>query len=291
MSQPTFDDKVKTAIDRIRPAEQRVARFFQENREETLIGSASSLAEKVGTSDATVIRTVKALGFSGMDEMRRSLADEMQSNPSPSSRLARTLDDVGGDLISALDVTIDIHQKALERLRRDITSKDFENAVQYIVAARRAYVFGIGPSSAMASYFSIQLERFGIEAISLTQTGILLADRLLHLSPGDLMMIFAYGRIYPELATILDHAAKRGVSTILFSDTLGAKLRNQVNLVLSVQRGRTDMLSMHTTTLSLIEALLVGVAKTQPEKTMASLKLLNELRASVAGRRMDLPDS
>jgi len=291
MNQLTFEDRVNASIERIRPAEQRVARFFLENREEALIGSASSLAEKVGTSDATVIRAVKGLGFSGMEELRRSLADEMRSNPSPSTRLTRTLSDVGDELISALELTLDIHQEALERLRRDITPENFENAVQQIVSARRVYVFGIGPSSAMANYFSIQLERFGIEATSLTQTGLLLADQLLHLRQGDLLMIFAYGRIYPELATILDHAARRSVSTVLFSDTLGAKLCDQVDLVLSVQRGRTDMLSMHTTTLGLIEALLVGVAKTQPEKTMASLKLLNELRAEVVGRRMDLPAS
>jgi len=289
MSKSTFDDKVNSSINLIRPAEQRVARFFMENREETLIGSASSLARKVGTSDATVIRTVKALGFSGMEEMRRSLADDLRGNQSPSNRLARTLSDVGDDLISALDLTLDIHQNALERLRRDLTAEEFKSAVHYIVASKRTYIFGIGPSSAMANYFSIQLERFGIKANSLTQTGLLLADQLLHLEQGDLMMIFAYGRIYPELATILDQANRRGVSTVLFSDTLGAKLRDRVDLVLSVQRGRTDMLSMHTTTLALIEALLVGVAKTQPEKTMASLQTLNELRANVVGRRMDLP--
>ncbi|HER26121.1 MAG TPA: MurR/RpiR family transcriptional regulator [Rhodospirillales bacterium] len=273
------------------PAEQRVVRFFQGNREQTLIESALSLAEKVGTSDATVIRAVKSLGFSGMEEMRRSLADEMRSNPSPFNRLERTLDDVGDDLISALDTTIDIHQKALERLRRDITPENFEDAVQYIIAAKRVYIFGIGPSSAMANYFSIQLKRFGIEATSVTQTGILLADQLLHLRQGDLMMIFAYGRIYPELATILDQSAKRGVISLLFSDTLGTKLRDQVDLTLSVQRGRTDMLSMHTTTLGLIEALLVGVAKSQPEKAMASLKALNKLRTNLVGKRMDLPVS
>jgi len=289
MNEQLFEDRVNAHIGQIRQAEQRVARFFLDNREETLIGSASSLANQVGTSDATVIRTVKALGFSGMDEMRRNLANEMQANPSPSNRLARTLNEVNDELISALDLTLDIHQQSLERLRHDIKSEDFEKAIKYIVDANRAYIFGIGPSSAMANYFSIQLERFGIQAVSLTQTGLLLADRLLHLKQGDLMMIFAYERVYPELVTILDQAAKHNVSTVLFSDTLGPKLDDQVNLTLSVQRGRTDMLSMHTTTLALIEALLVGVAKTQPEETMASLKLLNQIRAEVAGKRMDIP--
>ncbi|MCF8467720.1 MAG: MurR/RpiR family transcriptional regulator [Sneathiella sp.] len=289
MAEPTFAERVTASILEIRPAEQRVARFFLDNREETLINSASSLAGMVGTSDATVIRTVKALGFSGMEELRRFLAADMRNNPTPSSRLARTLTGVGSDLISALDMTVDIHQKALERLRHDITPESFEKTVRHIVAAKRTYIFGIGPSSAMASYFSIQLERFGIEATPLTQTGLLLADQLLRLEENDLMMIFAYGRIYSELETILDHAARCNVPVILFSDTLGVKLRNRVEQALTVQRGRTDLLSMHTTTLGLIEALLLGIAKVQPEKALASLELLNELRASVSGKRMDLP--
>jgi hypothetical protein len=45
---------------------------------------------------------------------------------------------------------------------------------------------------------------------------------------------------------------------------------------------------MHTATLGRIEALLIGVATTQPEKTMASLNSLNELRAKLVGRRLDI---
>jgi hypothetical protein len=46
---------------------------------------------------------------------------------------------------------------------------------------------------------------------------------------------------------------------------------------------------MHTATLALFEALLVGVAAQRPAATIASLKLLNELRAQLAGKPMDLP--
>ncbi len=291
VKQSTFDERVNARAGLISPAERRVARFFQENREETLIASASSLAGMVGTSDATVIRTAKSLGFSGMEALRRALAAELRENLSPASRLARTLDETGDDLTAALDVTLDIHQKALERLRRDITPELFETAVQYITDAKRVFVFGIGPSSAMADYMTIQLGRFGVEAISLTQTGLFLADRLLQLREGDLLMIFAYGRVYPEVETILDQADRHGVLKVLFSDTLGKKLRRKVDLALPVQRGHADMFSMHTATLGLIEALLVGVAMSQPDKAMASLRSLNELRAKLAGRRMDLPVS
>ena len=102
----TFNDRLKACADRISPAEQRVARFFLENREEVLIASASALARQAGTSDATVVRTAKALGFAGMEELRRTLARELREDLSPAGRMARTLSKVSDDLGSALDVTL-----------------------------------------------------------------------------------------------------------------------------------------------------------------------------------------
>jgi len=288
-SSSSFADRLSASLERISPAEQRVARFFQENREEVLIASAAALAEKTGTSDATVVRTAKALGFAGMEALRRSLAGELRQNPSPANRMTRTLSEIGDDLEAAFEVTLDVHQKSIEGLRRDITPDKFGSTVQSIVDAQRVFIFGIGPSSAMADYFTVQLGRFGIDTLSLTQTGLLLADGLQKLREGDLLMIFAYGRVYRELAALLDQADRCRVTKILFSDTLGAKLRNRVDWVLPVARGRADMFSMHTATLALIEAILVGVAIDRPGETVASLETLNRLRSGLAGKAMNLP--
>lgn len=290
MTAPTsLDDRVSESVGRMSPAEQRVARFFTGNREEILIASASALAAMAGTSDATVIRTARTLGFTGMDELRRSLVAELRQNPSPAARVAETLKAVGKDPASALSVTLDIHRDAIERLRRDITPALFQDAVERIAGAGRIFIFGIGPSSAMAEYFAIQLGRFGLDARSLTQTGLLLADGLQQLRSDDLVLIFAYGRVYREVAALVKQARRCGAATMLFTDSLGPKLRRSVDMVLPVERGRADMVSMHTATLALIEALLVGVAAHRPDETMASLKSLNSLRADLAGEPMDLP--
>jgi len=286
---PTFKDQVEACIGSISPAEQNVARFFMGNREEVLIASASALAQQIGTSDATVVRTVKALGFTGMEELRRTLAHELRENLSPASRVAKTLSEVGDDLETAFHVTLDIHQNSLESLRHNITPDDFRNTVHSIISARRVFIFGIGPSSSMAEYFTTQLGRFGIEAISLTQTGLLLADGLQKLKKNDLLIMFAYGRIYRELTALLDHADHCGAATLLVSDTLGPRLQDRVDAVLPVARGRADMLSMHTATLALIETILVGIATQSPDQTIASLKSLNNIRAALSGKPMDIP--
>ncbi len=265
------------------PAERRVARYFQGNREEVLISSAAALAAKAETSDATVVRATRALGFSGLDELRRALANELRTSLSPAERLSRTLGEVGDDLFAAFNMTLEIHEGSLDGLRRNITPDLFEKAVDAVANAARVLVFGLGPSSAIADYLVIQLGRFGLIAEALANTGILFADDLRRLREGDLVIILAYGRVYAELAALLDEIARLHLRSFLITDSLAEKLRSRVDFVLPVPRGRAEMLSMHTATLGFIEALLVGVATRRPAEILASLHALNEAREKLGG--------
>jgi DNA-binding MurR/RpiR family transcriptional regulator len=289
MSSPSFDERVAGHLDKMSPAEQRVARVLLEAREEALVASAASLAVKAQTSDATVVRTVKSLGFSGLDELRRLLAAELKQSLTIANRLTETLRDVGDDLQVAFGRTLDIHCDAIEKLRRDISPEMFRAAVSALTRAKRVVIFGIGPSSAISTYFTTQLGRFGIDTMCLIQTGLLFADDLRRLREGDLLIALAYTRVYSELAVLLDEADRHRLKKILVTDSLASKLRQRVDLVLPVARGRADMLSMHTATLSLLEALLVGIAVRNPEGTVRSLEALNRLRRDVVGEPMDVP--
>lgn len=284
----TFDERVSSALGRLSPAEQRVARFFQENRAEVLHASAASLSVKMKTSDATVIRTAKSLGFDGLDDLRSSLAAEMSQRPTIAGRLSRTLGEVGNDLAAAFQTTLDIHLSSIEDLRRDVTAQMFRQAVQLIGKARRVVIFGIGPSSAMAAYWAIQLGRFGIDALTFTRTGLLFADDLRSLRAGDAVVMMAYGRIYHELSVLLEETKRLGLKSLLLTDGLGGRVQDKIDLILPVARGRADLLSMHTATLSLIEALLVGIAAENPGTALQSVERLNGLRASLAGKPMDI---
>jgi len=284
----SFDERVTDRFAQMRPAEQRAARFFQENREEVLIGSAAALALKAMTSDATIMRTTKALGFASLDDMRRALASELRNSLSPAARLTKTLSKVGGNPTAAFDMMLDVHLKSLESLRRTISAEHFDSAVSSIIDARRILVFGLGPSSAIANYFVIQLARFGLKAAGLANSGLLFADDLQKLRKGDLVVILAYSRVYQELGVLIDEIERRGISSLLLTDTLAAKLRERVDLVLPVARGQADMLSTHTATLGLLEAILVGVASRRPAETLASLEGLNESRRKLAGKAVKL---
>src|SRR6516225_4031035 len=78
MNHASFASRLAGACDRLGPTELRVARFLSDNREVALVSSAGALASRLGTSDATIIRTVQAVGYSGLAEFRRELAGELR---------------------------------------------------------------------------------------------------------------------------------------------------------------------------------------------------------------------
>ncbi|HEX9559420.1 MAG TPA: MurR/RpiR family transcriptional regulator, partial [Reyranella sp.] len=55
----SVQERVTCNLERLSPAEREVARFFQDNREEVMVASAQALAARIGTSDATVVRTTR----------------------------------------------------------------------------------------------------------------------------------------------------------------------------------------------------------------------------------------
>ena len=283
-----FNDRIDGRIAQLSTAERRVARYFRNNREEVLISSAFSLGAQTATSDATVVRTAKALGYSGLDELRRDLVIHVRHDLSVVGRMTHTLEKLGNDLKNAFDLTLDIHIQSLGNLRRDISPELYSAAIQRILAATQAFIFGIGPSSAIARYFEVQLNRIGISATALTDTGLVLADSMNRMRHGSLLILFAYGHVYREVSALLDHAAKLKIATMLITDSLGEPLRKKVDIILPVARGGTELLSMHTATLGLVEALLAGLAMKTPTTTIASLKALNVLREKLAGQPVNL---
>ncbi|MCA9861038.1 MAG: MurR/RpiR family transcriptional regulator, partial [Thermomicrobiales bacterium] len=59
--------------DRLSPKQQKLARFVAENPSFAAFATAANLAERAGTSTATVVRFAQALGFDGYEEFQQNV--------------------------------------------------------------------------------------------------------------------------------------------------------------------------------------------------------------------------
>lgn len=277
----TFDDRVLGAIEALAPAEQRIARFFTDQKQAVLLNSAAQIAQLAGTSDATVVRTARALGFESLSTLRAALLAELTGTPSPKARMERTLAETGNQASNALRHVLGMHQQALDVLQHEEFAASFERCIDILANAARRHIFGIGPSGAVADYASLQFNRIGLPTNALTASGVTLADRLLWIGAGDVVLLMAYAPLYREVEVLLEHAGRRGVPVILISDDLGLLVADKVAEILPVPRGNAGHLAMHAGTLVLIEALIVALAAKGQDAALDSLDQLSQLRGAI----------
>lgn len=277
----TLEQKVRATLPRLSPVEQRVARFFVDRKQTVLLGSAALIANEVGSSDATVVRTAQALGFSGLASLRHALLTELTGLPSPGRRLTQTLEACGEDAARTLNHVVGLHEETLASLKEAETAAHFARAVDILANVQRRLVFGIGPSGVMASYAALQFNRIGLLTLPLTETGIGLADQMLWMEPGDGLLMMAYAPLYREVTVVLERAAELSVPVVLISDSLGGLVGDQVAEVLLVARGRVDHLAMHGGTMVLLEALILALAARRRDEALDRLETFSELRGAI----------
>ena len=281
----SFSARVAARVDDVAPAERRVAERLLELGPEASLLSAAALAERIGTSDATIVRTAKALGYAGLGELRRALVAH-SGDASIGELLRRSLEQAPREELLA--TAIGNHLTAIETLARNVSPELFQRAAAVLTASRRIVWRGVGPSSHLAAYGQLLSERIGKPSAALLHTGTSFADELLSLEPGDVVVVLAYGRLQSHVRVLLDHSAALELPVVLVTDTLGRKLGAGVHTTLECGRGTPGLFASHGTTLVLIEALVLAVAAGDRDAAEESLAALNDLRAALAGRRVDV---
>ena len=273
-----FSEILLAAQANLNPSELRVAQYISNNRHHALHASAHELAAKSETSDATVVRAAKSLGFCGLAALRRTLAIEMEAGVPPANRVEWTVDSLGGNLEQVFEETLDLHQSSLAQLKASLPKEAYCALITHILSAKKVVIFGIGPSAAMADYLATQLRRFGISASVFSHSGLLLADEMMQLQKDDFVLLLAYGHIYKEVEVLLDHALIVEAKTAVITDMLKDQLCAKVSVCINIPTGPEDGFLMHTATLAFIEAILVGVASCASDHVITNLKVLSNLR-------------
>jgi DNA-binding MurR/RpiR family transcriptional regulator len=278
-----LDHMLRQAKQRLGAAGLRVAKFIDENRQIVLASSAAALGARIGTSDATVLRTIQALGFASLADLKSAILNGRPVS-TPADDMRRTLVDLDKTTGAALDGILQAHADGLVVLRSQKCRAQMAASVRILDGAGRIAVFGIGPSSALANYVSVLLARSGRRSRTISATGSMLADQLLDLDKGDALLILAYGRLYREVKAVFAEAKLLCLPTVLITEADDTPLAKLADVCVAIPRGRPGQMALHGATLVGLEALVLSLAAAKPEAAVASLDNLNRLRRATEVR-------
>lgn len=299
-SEPPLHERVVALERDLAPAERTVARFLSDHPDLVAGSNAAELAQLIGCSNATVVRTVKALGYSGLPGLRRVLMQAMVDRRDPVQILTQSMErlenaETGGDDRGAAIIPGRVIQGAVELLqqaRRLIDPIRWNQAVDIVSNARSVIVYGVEQAGVVADYFAIELSWSGRPARAVTATGISIADELITMSPEDAVIVVAPIRHFREVDTVIDYATDRGVPVILVSEALGMSLEGRVSVVLSTPQSTRGLTGEALVPLILARAFTLEVASRDPALAIATHQTITDVRTSVLGGAVDadLPD-
>ena len=256
----------------------RVTEYIEANPDSTLFSTAVELGRRTGTSDATVVRTIKQLGYTGMDELREEIREAIERKITPVGRLQRSLDWAGAEPAEVLDHMLDLQAQLIVDTRASLSATQFAEAVELLDKAASVFVYGLGPLEHIGHYFALRLERLGVHARAGGLAGFRLADELLNLTRHDVVVLVAYSQVRREIDVVLDQAHEVGAAVLLITDTLGRALGDKVTVSLSAPAVKNLMVSSFTTPVIVADALTLAVAAHSRRRSERYFERLERLR-------------
>jgi len=259
-------------------SEKRIANYLRKNQEESAFLSAGEIADRLGLSEATLVRFARTLGFSSYPAMRTVLQDAFRRRVTHSARLRSRLDDLreAGDIFDRLVVSeIDYLTQSLETIDR----QSLNRAVEMIRSRKRIFVFGVGPSVSLVNLMEIRLGRFGWQVIPLTTAGREMLEPLVLMNDQDLLFVICFFDISGALQLILDYANEIKCPVIMLTDTLGSIIGDKGDVVLSAKRGPVSEFHSLVVPMTIINTLLLAVAQEDQGYVMTNLDKLDQMRA------------
>lgn len=277
----SLDERIAASRPALSPAEEKVASFLAEHREEAVFLSAAEIARRLDTSDATVIRAVQSLGYGGLPALKSELQEALRPRATPTLRLGRSLEELGDDPDAILEHVLAAEVELVQDARTTLRPADFRRAIDLIERAERVVVQGVGPNASLAEYFALRLNRLRKSAIALTARGLGLADGLLQMRKGDLAIAIVYARGTPEFEHVLDRAKELRIPSIAITDTLGLALAGRITVALSARRAGGGMFHLSAITIVVIDALLLGLAGRDRVRALDAYEDLQQMRARI----------
>jgi DNA-binding MurR/RpiR family transcriptional regulator len=271
--------RIRDHWDEFTPAARAVCRSLSESPPEQLLYlSAQELGIQSKTSNATVIRTLQALGYAGLAELKDKVAAPFQQ-VHREERLRNRMEMTGGDPKHVWDRVIAEAIERIEFLNEHMAMDAYKQAVQLLLDAREITTYGFGANYVAAEHLTLKLRRLGRRSRCIQTAGFRLADDLLAIERGDVVIVIAPGRLIIDAETVIERARAVGAAIILLSEQeVAERLANDVTVAIHVPNTVTGITAEVLTTIVTTDALAQAVAAADTEKTLESAHTLETIR-------------
>ena len=268
---------LKNNLNSITPAHQKIAMYILSFPGRVLDQTASQIAKETQTSEATVIRLTKELGFKGFREFKIKLAKDFGADSDlPVSGNIKQEDTP--ELIFQKSITSD--QENL-KIAMDMVDKDTLNkVVDELVLANKIGFFAIASSFSVAYDAYLRFSKIGLNAFTTLDSS---AQVILAQSLNENDIAFAYSRSGQSRIPVksLKIAKENGAKTISLTQSPKSKIVEFSDLVITLPKSLNNTSEAANVSevvpMSIINALYSAVTVRKWDESLKNIKESNAL--------------
>ena len=272
---------LRSAYGGMTKAEKRIADYLFAHPDELVDITIAELAQKAQSSEITVSRFCKKLGFSGLQSLKIALAGARNETAD------HFLDIQPGDGYD--DITAKVFQSIIDGLtdtRRLLDPAACAAAVEALAGAHRIAVYGFGNSATVCRDIETRLLRFGLVVQAYSDGHQQITSAAL-LGPGDVVLAVSHTGATRDLLASVAMAKRNGATIIALTSHAASELARAADIVL-VGMGRevrycSEAAASRLIHMAIVDVLYTGLALRLPERYQTNLE---RMRAAIAEKRL-----
>ena len=245
----------------------------------------SQIADRSGTSVASVVRFCKTLGFKGYPEFRMALIGQLSRQTAQGADLPLdggiTVDDSAAEVIRKIAYADAL---AIKTTAEKLDVKTFEQTVDAWEKASTIGIIGFASSGYVAMDLQLKLNRLGKRSVAWSDLHTALTSISL-LKKGDVLIAISHSGTTLDIIDVISEFKAKGITIVLITNALRSPATALADLVLFTSARETTLRSGATASriaqLTVVDCLCVSLAQRNWSDTKIAL---DESRAAV-GRR------
>ncbi|MFD1414473.1 MurR/RpiR family transcriptional regulator [Oceanobacillus jeddahense] len=256
---PGLFTRLEAIEPKLKGAEKKVVRFIEKNREEIIHLSITEVAERSQTSESSVVRLCKRLGYKGFQDMKIHFAKEVISPEKQIHEVIEKDDDV-------LMVKKKIFQSNIQALYDSLeVCKDEQlvHAVNAISNANLIEFYGTGGSGSVAMDAQHKLLKLGIKSFAYNDSTLQSMSASV-LEEKDVVIGISHTGSNKEVLHAMKLAKETGATLICITSSSKSPITQISDITLQTASNetlfRTDAISSRIAQLTIIDILVAALA-------------------------------
>ena len=267
--------RIRNVYPRLSKSHKRIANIVLREPEKVKEYPCSRLAIVAETSESTVLRFVKTIGYESYALFREAIVDEIQSRMNLSDKVVRATSGVmHANLVKK---TLNLDANNLKYTAEHLDPYVFDAVVDLSIKSKRKYIVAFGNDALPAKLLFDNFVTI-FENVTLITSSDDYFAHLLSLTRYDQVFVFSISDKSKELAGVTRFVKSKNANITIVTDNESVHLAEFADYLMVARSETPSFAESYASTFSLLNALTLEIVRKDRVRITARYKQIQKLR-------------